>query len=304
MSDEVRFPNLFLVGAPKCGTSSLAYWLGQHPMIFAPIEKEPGYFGSDLIFSGARTSVSRYAEHYLEWESERYALDATPSYFVSEMASREIYSVRPDARIVVILRNPVDAIHSNFHHARYRLTESLETLEEALDAEPRRRLQCEVPNFGVLQSTFYTEIYRYRRNITRYLEAFGGERVHVLLLDDFRSTPRRMLSRLFEVLGVDPGHAHQIDLAVKNESGRARFRAVSRLAIHPPKWAGQIASPFMPPKSRQRIRLWLRSLNTRPEKNPPLLLETRRRLTTEFRPEIEWLADYLDRDLSHWLSCE
>lgn len=296
-----RFPNLYLVGAPKCGTTSLAYWLGQHPDIFAPVEKEPAYFGFDLAMRGERPGEQRYLEHYRGWRDEAYALDATPSYLVSASAAEEIHARRPDSRILVLLRNPVEALHSNFHHARFRMTEPLATIEEALAAEPEREATRDIPRFGTLQCRLYSRIYSYAANIRRYLEVFGEDRVRIMLLDDFRRDGPDELARLFAFLGIDEGAAHTIRLDRRNEAGRSRSAALARLAIHPPGWAGRLAAPFLSRENRNRVRQWLRAVNTAPAANPPLEPATRAMLAERFRSDVDWLSVRLGRDLSHWL---
>ena len=299
-SGEFRIPNLFIVGAPKCGTTSLAYWLGQHPDIFAPQEKEPGYFGSDLHGGSRQPAPSAYGEHYRDWHTQAFALDATPSYLVSSRAAMEIAAARCDAHIIVLVRNPAEAVHSAFHHARFRLTETLETIEEALDAEAGRKASGIAPRFGLLHSLLYTDIFHYRTNIARYLAVFPPKQVHVLLTEDMKARPKALMNDLFAALGLDQAVTEKIDLASRNEAGGGFWPFLTRMALHPPGWIGSISKRLLSVEQRGAARAKIRALNTRKAANPPLAPETRARLQAIFAEDIAWLEDYLQRDLRHW----
>ena len=294
-----RMPNLFIVGAPKCGTTSLAYWLGQHREVFAPQEKEPGFFGSDLVFHDERIEREKYLDHYSQWGEEQYALDATPAYLVSQNAAQEIAEYRPDARIIIALRNPVTALHSNFHHARFRLTENLDTVEEALAAEPVRKQNGVLPRHGCMQSLWYTDIYHYRANIERYFENFPASQIHLVLTDDIARSPAIEMNRLFSQLGLSPVEPGVLNFAPQNESGHSRSRLLARLAIHPPGFLKLLVSAF-PKTVRLKARALIRKVNTRSASNPPLSDETRAHLEQVFEPDIRWLEQLLGRDLGHW----
>ncbi len=107
-----RIPNLFIVGAPKCGTTALWSYLGSHPDIFSA-GKEYHYFGSDLVYRNqSRLDRESYLAYFSQADQERYLLDASVGYLVSERAAVEIASFSPDCRIIAILRDPIDMMHS------------------------------------------------------------------------------------------------------------------------------------------------------------------------------------------------
>lgn len=299
LTTETKYPNLFLAGAPKCGTSSLAHYLGQHPDIFAPHMKEPIFFGSDLI---ARRRISRaeYLGHYGDWRRERFALDASTHYFFSQNAAEEIREASGDARIVLMVRNPIDAAYSMFHQLRYNGTEPLSGFEASLDAEADRASQQTPLPRGFIQSFLYSQVYSYSSNIPRYEAAFGRSRVYVCLMDDLNADAAAETGKVCEFLGVDARGVAGFDFNIQNAAQRSKSRWVNTLAAYPPAWLKYFVAPF-PRQFRQKIRDAMRKANSQTITKPKMAPATRARLGAVFAGEVRWLSDHLGRDLSHWL---
>lgn len=292
-------PNLFLAGAPKCGTSSLAYYLGQHPEIYAPSIKEPVFFGSDLVAKG-RLPQENYQRLFRDWCNESYAMDASTHYFYSVNAAQEIHDASPDAKVILMVRNPLKAVQSMYFQNRFNGIEDCETLEAALAAEnARSSLQGPVP-YGFLNSLLYENIYRYSVNIPRFISVFGASRVAISVLDDLKADPVLELERLCDFLNIAPEFARLIDLDVKNPATSSRLQWVNRLANYPPSWLKWFTYPI-PRDFRLRLRDAMRSANTRPLDKPQMNASTRAQLRKAFEDEIQWLSMHLNRDLGHWL---
>jgi hypothetical protein len=100
-------PGFFLVGAPKCGTTSLHDHLAQHPALFLPAVKEPTFFGADVPLLPAVGSLDAYVALF-DAGAGRLCGEASTNYLASTSAAREIHDFNPGARIIVALRNPVD----------------------------------------------------------------------------------------------------------------------------------------------------------------------------------------------------
>jgi len=296
-----RLPNLFIAGAPKCGTTSLAYYLAQHEDIFVPAEKEPMYFGSDLTMNAARISRKDYEALYESWGHQKYGLDATPAYLVSEQAAREIRTQSPNSKVIICVRNPIDAVVSAYYHNRFRLSEDSPTLESALDLQEQRKLANTLPRFGTLQTLWYFDLYSYSTTIPRFIFEFGNDNVIVVLLDDLSKRAIEVLAQVSVWLKIDETCVSRFSYKVQNSGATPRFELLSRFAIHPPAWAGKMTSPILSKSSRLRVRSLLRRINSSRHPAPALHPETRARLAREFAGDVEWLSRYLDRDLTHWL---
>lgn len=297
----MRYPNLFLAGAPKCGTTSLAYYLGQHSQIYAPIKKEPIFFGSDLHSSEKRRSEDSYLAFYDGWNHERYALDGSTHYFYSNTAAHEIADLVPDARIMVMVRNPIDATYSMFHQLRFNGEETLENFSDFLDAETSRARSMTSPNFGFAESFQYSRVFSFAENIQRFEEVFGTENTRAFFLEDLERNPREFLQAVCAYLEIDAEEVEHIDFEMKNTAKRVSVRWLNTIAVHPPLWMGYLSKPLLSQNARTRLRNLIAEKNTRPTTNPPMDTEVRQRLAEHFRPEIERLSKHLLRDLSHWV---
>jgi hypothetical protein len=300
-------PDFFLVGALKSGTSAMASYLGQHPDIYLPV-KEVCFFGSDLEF---RRTLQRSGDWFQPAE-DRYLsfFDAAPAgarvgeatayYLFSALAAREIESFSPGASIIVMLRNPVDMIHSMHKHWLFSLNEDVTDLSEALALEEeRRRGRCIPDSVFWPQGLQYRSIPRYAEQLERYFDVFGRERVHVILFDDFRSDARDAYRRTLEFLGADPEFEPAFE--AKNPSKQVRSRRLQQLFLDPPDWIQAVARPVLEnPRLRKRIAGLARKLNTQVARSPEMTPELRADLTAYFRPEVERLSRLLQRDLSSW----
>lgn len=283
-----RYPDFFLVGAAKSGTTSLFRYLVQHPSIFIPRNKELHYF-ADLSVSrgGSYRTLDAYLRLFERCPDEVRAGDASTSYLPSPSAAARIREVRPDARILAVLRNPVDRAYSHYWHQRVGFREEA-TFEQALEEEPARI------EAGLTYGFLYTRTGMYHEQLRRFTDAFGS-RVRVYLFDDLRSDPAALCRDVFAFLEVDPDHP--VDTSrVYLRSGPPRSSALGRLLV----------KPF--PGRRWLVRKWPHRMRVLKQavsqKNvtapPPMDPETRARLTEVFRPDIERLEELLNRDLSGW----
>ena len=297
---RANFPNLFLAGAPKCGTTSLYDWLAQHPDIFAPIIKEPIYFGSDLTSQFERRSKENYLSLYNSRGKERFALDGSTHYFYAQKAPAEIASTVPDARVIIALRHPAEAAHSMFHQLCFNGSETLPDFAASLDAEADRAANMEPVRKGFPENLLYSRVYAYRANVTRYFEQFGPARVKVILLDDLKAKPEMVIAEIFEWLEIDASLATSINTSASNGAKKQRSKIIGDFAAYPPAWIGKVTSQFFNAETRYKVRRFLRNMNTAPSSNPPLQSEERERLIARHSEDISWLEETLDRDLGAW----
>lgn len=294
-----RVPNLFLVGAPKCGTTSMAYYLGQHPDIFVPLLKEPMYFGSDLLSKAPRLTEEEYFMLYRDWSDERYALDGSTAYLASEAAPGEISGRAPDAKILIIVRNPIDAAYSLYWQNRADLAEDSPTFEESLDAEEERWNSRRIPRVGSLNRRIYSKIFAFTHNINNFRAVFPHENIKIIVFDDMKKEPVTCLLDTFEFLGISRKGSYSFDL--RNPASQPRSNSFARFLSDPPKLMKSTVRAMLPFRFRVVLRQAIGRLNQREVPYPPMKPETRKVLTAKFAPEVERLSNFLGRDLSHWL---
>ena len=165
----MRTPNLFIVGAPKCGTTSLDNYLRQHPDVFMSPKKEPHYFGSDLYAPRFIRDWETYRVLFSGATDEAVVGEASVWYLYSQNAAREIHSVCPNAKIIIMLRNPVDQMHSLHSQRLYSGLETIRDFEDALAAEAdRKRGQRIPPHAHPVEGLFYGDVASYAYQVERY----------------------------------------------------------------------------------------------------------------------------------------
>ena len=286
-----RTPDFFVVGAAKSGTSSLYNYLTQHPAVFMPQMKEPHFFYNERS-PGSPTLQEKDLAGYLQMfegvpDGVR-AGEASTSYLYAANAAREIKQIRPDAKILAVLRNPVDRAYSQYWNQVRDGREPL-NFEDALDAEAGRRRKNWWYGF------MYVETGRYAGQISRYIETFGRDNVQVHLFEDLHRDAAEVCRRVFSFLGLDPDHAIEAT-KVHNRSGPVKSRLLAGLLNA--RSVKEPAGRLLPPAWKHGAGEWLRNANRRPvpEMNP----ETREKLKRVFDRDISRLEALIGRDLGWW----
>ncbi len=298
MSSPSKRPNFFIVGAAKCGTTSLFDYLGQHPDIFTPVEKEPFFFGTDLQPDNY-IKLSAYLSLFAGAGSEKRLGEASVTYMFSEKAAEEIREFCPTAKIIIMLRNPVDMMYSLHSERLWAGWENFKGFSEALDAEERRRQGIDVPS-NVYSPKFlmYREIAAFSRHIERFYSVFSRNQVLVVLLDDLKADPAKTYRRVLEFLEVDPEFKPDFHVANANKEIRSELL---RKIITPPHWALQLGRRLLPFGLRRKLLHSIYDLNMKPATRKPLDPQLRQALLQEFSDEIHALEQLIGRDLSAWL---
>ncbi|MGI8830720.1 MAG: sulfotransferase family protein [Candidatus Limnocylindria bacterium] len=293
-----RFPDFFIVGAPKCGTTALYDYLLPHPGVFMPFHKEPLYFGADLTRRYGAMSENDYVALFRDARSDQVVGEASAWYLYSTTAASEIQRASPDARIIVMLRNPVDVMHAQHSQLLFSEQEEIVDFGEALAAEEDRAVGRRLPPGPIRpENLLYRRMVRFAEQLSRYIDVFGHDRIHVIIHDDLRRDTAREYRRVLDFLSVDPTFTPEF--RASNENKRVRRRWLQRLIWDPP-----LLRALIPVVRRypivHRLRARLLALNSVRAPRAPLDPDLRHRLEEELTPEVEALGALLGRDLSHW----
>lgn len=286
----MKKPNLFIVGAPKCGTTSLYTYLAEHPQIFMSPLQQPQFFAQDRLGNRRRIrGLPEYLDCFAKAREEEVVGEASVAYFTSELAPYEIKAFSPSAKIIMILRNPVDRAYSFFNYARFHNQEHHVSFEAALKAE-----QTEGPPFEL----GYRESAKYASHVQRYISVFGRESVHVIIYDDFMEQPSKIYQETLRFLGVRPDA--RSDFPVLNRGKSARNMALQEFVRHPPRILRQFARVVMTQAMRKRLGNLVSRVNLVDAPRPPIDPEFRKQLQREFWEDVEKLGILIGRDLSSW----
>lgn len=302
---EHKVPDFFIVGAPKCGTTALDYYLWSHPDIFVA-KKEMHFFGADLRFGPQfyRRDRDAYLAEFDAWDGQARVGENSVWYLFSQQAAGEIKAFNPQARIIIMLREPAVMLYSLYNQFRSDGNEHLPTFAEALMAESDRRAGRRISRQTYFpQGLVYRATARFAEQVQRYFEAFGRERVHVIIYDDFAADTAGAYRKTLDFLGVSSGHA-DMNFGVVNGSQTVRSPTL-RAFLQDPLIRGTAIAlrSWLPPAvftMIQKTGMQLCILNSRQQKYPPIAPDLLLSLKREFAPEVERLSTLLGRDLTHW----
>lgn len=295
MSDDR--PSLFIVGAPKSGTTAMNSYLAQHPSIYVPPGKDLRFFGRDLTMI-SRLSEERFLARYAEMDGQQYGLDSSVYSLLSESAAAEIMAFSPEAKIIIMLRNPVEMLHA--HHAQLLFNglgedEDLADFSEALGAENDRLAgQRLPPNTRVREALYYRQLGDYEPQVQRFFDQFGRDRVHLIIFDDFKGGAEAETRKVLGFLGLDQRVTLKID--VVNPNTVTRFSLLRVFLRRTPAWLKDL----LPVALRSKLSGGVRALNTKVASRKPMSLEVREELLVHFRSKKKGLERLIDRDLSVW----
>jgi hypothetical protein len=295
----VKRPDFFIVGAFKAGTTALYEYLRAHPQIFMSVPKEPMYFGADLTPRYRRMTEPEYLALFKDARADQRAGEASPWYLYSTAAPAEIKAFEPAARIVIMLRNPVDVMYSQHSQLVFNQREDLTDFGAALDAEPDRLAGRRIPADAIRpEALFYRKSVRFPEQVRRYLEVYGRDDVHFVVFDDLVADAAGVYRSTLEFLGVDP--THPLDPTVYNPNRAARSGRLQRAIFAPPPALRGLFGRLRQVPLLHRVRDRLVTANSRPAARQSMDPALRAALTTEFAPQVAELGELIGRDLSAW----
>ena len=272
-------PDFFIAGALKCGTTSLFIYLRTHPAVFMPANKEPNYFCSDLPAERVGT-LTEYEALFSTAPPHALTGEASVFYLYSKVAIGQIMAYNVNAKIIVMLRNPIEAVRS-MHAFRWN-----NHLEDVGDFEQAWRLQEGrlegrhlPPRWPYPQLLQYGAQNSYAPQVRRLLAQVPRKQCLFLLFEEFFADPSRQFARVLEFLGLPPDPARTA-FPVVNQTVGVRSLGLDRLLRQPP--------PAL---------MALRLLNRVAGGRPPLRESFRAELEEYFSVDVAELEQLLGRGL-------
>jgi hypothetical protein len=316
MNSESKLPNFFVVGAAKSGTTSLYEYLKLHPEVYMAPIKETHHFSTDIDNSKFRPNYARslnkdltgflsgnmeegifhafvkdwneYVQLFKKVNGEKAIGEVTNSYLYSKEAAKNIISKFPDAKVIMMLRNPVDRAFSHYLmdlRIGYETANFMTALKKDLARNPK--------GWGI--SNLYIEIGMYYEQVRRFIEVFPEPQRRIYIFDDFVKNPEAMMKDIFRFLEVS--ETTIIDFSRKyNPSFIPKNKLIGKL------------------NTQKKVKDWLKGVLPKSVKSkfkktfytdrdlPKIKSEERKFLQDIFRDDIEKLSALLHRDLSAWLA--
>jgi hypothetical protein len=309
-----RFPDFFIVGHAKCGTTALYEMLRRHRQIYMPDVKEPQFFarnpqapapGAPKTFeqTGRRAeTLDEYLSLFTAATPDQRVGEASTFYLWSAVAPGRIAAAQPGARIIAILREPASFLRSLHLQMVQNRAETERDLRKAIALEDERRHGREIPrNAHWPQALMYTERVRYTEQLRRYRELFAPEQLLVLIYDDFKRDNEATVRRVLRFLEVDDSvsleatHANPT-VAVRSVRLDRMLRSVGGGRGPVSRAAKATVRGLTTGRLRREVLYPVRRRLVYGDPSPPdaeLMQELRHR----FKGEVKALGEYLDRDL-------
>ena len=313
--ERQKLPNFFVVGAAKSGTTSLYEYMKMHPQIYMAPIKETHHFSTDIDNSKFRPNYARslnkdlskfletdmqegifhafvkerdqYDKLFKNVKDEKAIGEITNSYLYSQEAARNIFTRFPDAKVIMMLRNPIDRAFSHYLmdlRIGYETNDFMTALKKDMARDPK--------GWGI--SNLYVEIGMYAEQVKRFIEIFPERQRRIYLFDDFKKDAGAVVKDMFTFLGVDPNV--DIDYSQKfNPSFIPKNKLIGKL------------------NTQKKIKDWLKSVLPKSVKSkfkktfytdkdlPKITPAERKFLADIFRNDVMKLGKVLNRDLSKWV---
>ncbi len=304
----MRKVNFFIVGAPKSGTTALYTYLSTHPDIFFPSHKEPNFFAEDYPNIGGRLKTKTEYEKLFANHQNKLAGDASVCYLSSDTAPQAIQSYNPQAKIIIMLRNPIDLFISEHSQLLYSFYENIEDPFEAWQMQTLRKNGEHIPTFCREPQTLqYKKVCVLGKNLQKYMEFFAENKILTIFFEDFICSPQTVYQTVLHFLELDDDRRR--DFPKINEAKNHKRNWLSKWLISPPGILGtahakirrKVASSdsiFI--KHIENIARKLIARNSVKKTSHRLSQDESHVILSELRGDIDLLSSLTERELSHW----
>lgn len=304
----MTLPTVYLIGAPKAGTTSLSQWMDAHPQLYFCQPKEPGFWADDyprVRESRGFETRAKYEQLYAGQEAQQatYRADGSTTYLYSERAVPAIVAeLGADARFVVALRNPAELVVSFHRLQQLRLNEDEPDFETAW----KRSLAGGLPGTDLLDPKLvdYPMVGSLGAAVSRLLDVVDRSHVHFIRFEDLRDDPAKVWAELtgFLHLPADPAPSFE----VHNASTRTfRSPTLHRLRNRPPALLARPVRRLRQMSLRSdHLKGLKKSLWWREQSKPHVTAEMKAALSAHFASDVALLGRLIDHDLATWANAQ
>lgn len=300
--------SLFLVGAPRCGTTSLGRFLADHPQICRSKPKETHFFLRECL-DDERVDYDRsYIGRYFPNLNGQHSVicDGSVSYLYSQPAINRILRFDPEARFIAIVRNPVDLVHSYHSRLWFTMDEDVSDFSVAWSLQDARARGENIPKRcrdpRLLQ---YGQVGCLGSHVESLFATAGREKCRVFVFEDLIADPAAVYGTVLDLIQLE--HDGRTDFPRKNYNKGFKHHWIQQFVMNPPRPVARFLEMrarrgrVRIPQSFRVIRKRLKKMNTFEQEREPLSREMRGVLEEFYRSDVVKLSDLLGRDLTHWV---
>ena len=303
-------PNTFLIGAPKCGTTAVATFLNERQDVFMGYPKEPSFWSTDLVGTGATLRIRGLDDYLKIYEQAGHCpvvLDASTSYIYSQVAVANILEFCPEAKFILMLRNQVDLAHAYHMEKIFNCIENVEDFEAAWRLQDERKAGTKLPpRCPEPKELQYRDVAAIGGQLSRVKAKVAPEKLLVLFHEDLVKTPVQLWTDLLEFLELPPDGREHFPVVAPAHYNRSM--RLARLYQNPPqllapmvRWVKGTLTKSLSAAALQRVKSLLLSPA---RKRTPLRPAFRVELTKYFEADMQLLEELTGRDLTHWRQSE
>lgn len=294
-------PNTFMIGAQKAATTSLYYWLSQHPDICAPMSvKDYAFFTRPEYFNKGISHINSFYED--DYQKQKIVLQGSVHYIFFEKSIQRIYEQQPNAKFILALRDPVDRAMSAYRYAK-KFNYECESFKRAIELEENRLHKSDIRTKSECTYLYHGLYYQ---QIKQFLKYFDRSQLYVCFYEDIKSNPKDVIKKLFEFLEIDL--RYNPELKTMNRTGEVKNKAFQKVAFgnHPVRnfVVRKFLRKLIPEKTRTNLRWKVIDMNTNSSQNSSADIitspKTLEYLSVFYKEDITKLEQLLDKDLSHW----
>jgi len=303
-------PPFCIVGAPRCGTSSLSKALSRHPDVSFSRPKETHFFLSDRSHLSDEDLRKRYFRYFPGLMPHHLAMgEGSVSYLYDPGAISQALRFDRRTKFIVAVRNPLKMLPSYHDRLLYQLDERETDFEKAWALQEARKSGSNLPKTCRHPRLLaYGDVGRLGYHVERLFAAAGRNRCHVIVFDDLVEDPGKAYLQLLGFLGLENKGPEKLKVGRTKRNARSyRIRTLQRLTVNPPAWLLECLPSKAGIKKFDRLnslRKQLKRLNALQRPTPTLSDPMRVQLAEHFADDVAHLSELLCRDLSHWLKAK
>lgn len=277
-----RFPNVIIAGAPKCGTSSLFFWLAAHPEVCASKVKET-YFLSDTVnrhnegLNYLENGLDAYQEHFSHCENHKVRLEATPVYIYHKLPLEILPKLAEMPKVIFILRNPANQVYSHYRFNKYRMKNISMPFKDYVNYETH----------GPKGWSNYMERAEYVNYLKSWVDTIGKEKILLIQFEALLNNKVEVMKQISDFIGVDSEFYDTFGFLKRNESLAVGSKWLHRKGLKFQK--------YIPLALQEKLLPWYQKLNLDPiPKTTEEELQVIEQLKVRYQPSVAALAELFD----------
>jgi len=278
---------IFIVGTPKSGTTSLHYYMNEHPEILMSSVKEPDFFtDKEIVDQGLYYGTSRintlqkYHSLFSDKNDEKIFGESSVSYLFYPEVPKRIKKYNTEAKIIIMLRNPVDRAFSHYL-MDFRLGLLSDRFEDVFNKKESLKFQQ------------YFLLGNYYSQVKRYFDEFSKENVHIIWYSDFKKDAEKEVQKVFKFIDVDSNYKVSFE-TVHNSFSMPKNKIIRN--IYSIVWLRKLLSFFFP----STFVGFIKSTLLKKGNKPRITTESRKFFTEYYLDDICKLEELLSINLSEW----